>query len=157
MSRSLDDLVREGLVLAPQVELGPRRSKHRRLFVSKCLERWRLQLLSTEPPKRTLQSERGEIDAIFAEFIAGRAMTHLVDARPPTGEGIRKIKTHRYRLWGWSAAPQTLVLLLAATKDQIAAKEVSEKRMSLAAHRIRKRWRCHEVTNGPWYELFRKA
>lgn len=153
MSRTLDELLRSGEIEQVRVDLGPRRQSNRRLFVTKAVKEW-INGLSNERLGGRLQSERDEIEAIFAEFIAGRPLTYICDVNPPAGEGIKKLKTYRFRLWGWAHQRQTFVINLACTKDDLKAKIIHERSMGKKALAIRNSLGVISSAKGNWSELF---
>lgn len=155
MSRTLDELVRVGLVRLWAGDLGPRRMPNRRLYLSKEFEAW-AEELSTEKPSGRLLAERVELDAVLAEFVAGRPLSNVIlDVNPPAGEGIKKLKTQRFRLWGWAPAAQTLVLVLGARKDDIVRRVILEKDLGKQALALRNGMGVNESAKGHWSELFR--
>lgn len=156
MSRSLSDLVKAGLIRLWLAELGPRRQAHRRLYVSSEIDEW-IAGLSDQDSGQRLQSERSEIEAIFAHFISGQPLTYFYEVNPPAGEGIKKIKTARFRLWGWAHEPQTLVLVVAATKASLVATRGLERDLGRSALEKRKALGVHDAASGHWSELFPKA
>jgi len=154
MSRGLDELLRAGLIFPVKVDLGPRRMPHRILYVSKDFGEWAT-TLSSDRRSKALQSERDELNTIFGEFIAGKKLANvLLDVNPPAGEGIKKLKTTSFRLWGWAHASQTLVLVLGARKADLASKAIREGSMGRRARDLRNAMGVREVASGTWYELF---
>jgi len=101
-----------------------------------------------------LLSEQAEVDAIFAEFVAGRPVTYLFDVNPPAGEGIKKLKTHRFRLWGWVYGSQIFIITNACTKIALKSKTINERKMGIKALEIRNSLGVFSSAKGHWSELF---
>lgn len=106
-------------------------------------------------PGSALLSEWHELEAIFAEFVAGRPLPNvIIEVNPPAGEGIKKLKTQRFRLWGWAAAAQTLVLVAGVHKSAIKSQGLREGDFGRRALSIRNELAVFEFAKGHWSELF---
>lgn len=154
MSRSITELINLGLIRAPEVPLGPRRQKCRRLFECREFGLWS-DSLSGHPRSSQLLSERGELDATYGEFVSGRPLAGLiVGVTKPAGRGIFKIKTTSFRLFGWAPAAQTLVLCHGARKSEIADRTIFERHLPPLVLALRQAMGVTEEAHGEWHELF---
>lgn len=154
MSRSIGDLLNLGLIRAPEVPLGPRRQKCRRLYECREFGLWS-DNLSGNARSSQLLSERGELDAVYGEFVAGRPLGGIIlGVNRPPGRGIFKIKTTSFRLFGWAPAAQTLVLCHGARKSEIADKIIFEKHLPSVVLALRQAMGVTEEAHGEWHELF---
>lgn len=146
-------MLAKGEIFQIKPDLGPRRLPARQLYVTKEAKQW-LDQLSTEFSGNSLLSERAEVEAIFAEFVAGQPLTDLVEVNPPAGEGIKKLKTTRFRMWGWAYGRQIFILTNACTKKETKEKLVRERDMGQKALNIRNGLGVFSSAKGHWSELF---
>ena len=117
MSRRLDELIRQGLVSPVPVILGPRDQKNRRLFWTAEFEQWARQICETHR-SRSIASSAEQLNIMFADFISGRPLTSgLARCDPPKGEGIWRLKTPDFRLYGWAIDNQAMVLAYGELKS----------------------------------------
>jgi hypothetical protein len=154
MSRNITDLINLGLIRAPEVLLGPRRQKCRRLYECREFGLWSDSLSST-PRSSQLLSERGELDTVYSEFVGGRPMAGvIVGVTKPAGRGIFKIKTTSFRLFGWAPAAQTIVLCHGARKSEFADRTIIERHIPPLVLALRQAMGVTEEAHGQWHELF---
>lgn len=157
MLRTLDELLSFGLIRQVRVPLLPGEMPERRLFITSEFGTWLDTLSRTQKSPNALLTERTEIATVFADFIAGRPRAGLIhDINPPKGQGIIRLRSTTFRLYGWCAATQTLLLAIGARKQDIKDKTAptdADNGRQVAA--IRKGLACGEGLSGGWFELFR--
>jgi hypothetical protein len=155
MSIDLNQLLQSGVLTQVEVDLGPRRQSLRRVLVTKEFKQWTDGLSTARSPQRMF-SEHAELVQALSDFI-GRAKLGgvITGVNPPAGAGIFKIKTPQFRLFGWAADQQTLVLALGVRKDDLAAKRVVERECGPRVVVARKALGIVSWQRGQWYEIFR--
>jgi hypothetical protein len=110
MSRRLNELIKEGRISPVSVILGPRDQRNRRLFWTSEFEKW-ARYISDSHRSKTIASTGEQLNIMFADFITGRPLTGgLARCDPPKGEGIWRLKTPDFRLYGWALEKHTMIL-----------------------------------------------
>lgn len=155
MLRSLDEMEAIGLVAKAFVPLQPGQQPQRILYVSPDFVQW-LKALPVVAARRTLLSERAEVLTILADFVSGKKMAGFINnVDPPAGEGVLRLKTTSFRIYGWCPAPMTLLIHCAQRKDDIRKKLCpSDANTGRAVAADRKAWGSNVILGG-WYDLFR--
>lgn len=117
MSRALDQALKQGGLIRPQVTLGPRDQCLRRLYVTEGFVKWCASgVLTTKT--RTLLSLPEQLNQAFADFVSGRPLSSgLTKCDPPRGEGLWRIKTPDLRLYGWADDAQCMILACGELKS----------------------------------------
>ena len=156
MSTSLNKLLSQGRVLQWSPDLGPRDMPMRRLFVTKAFEQWSINLPAKHSGHRRLVSPKAELMNIATEFVAGKKIiTFIRRVNPPAGEGIIKMHTTSFRLFGWAPAPQALVLARGAWVDETHGSHNMTREIAKQVVRDRKGLGLKDWEKGEFYEIFR--
>jgi hypothetical protein len=158
MSRRLDELIKEGHLSPVPVILGPRDQKNRRLFWTVEFEEWARQICATHR-SRTLASASEQLNIMFADLISGRSLTSgLARCDPPRGEGIWRLKTPDFRLYGWALEPHTMILAFGELKSVLkkpgpprdvdyGRKTVATRKSLLLEHKLGERYELFPAIN----------
>lgn len=157
MSTDLHRLVRDGLIRQVSGDLGPGQVPNRLLCVTKEFEKWAFSLPENLVTKRLLRP-RVELEAIFAEFIAGSKVVSSLNWIMPAKHGCIALQTPSLRMAGWVPAPQTLVLADGALVDEAHGSGLKTK--PVLAESVKNQRASFGVSTwcrGEKHELFRPA
>lgn len=156
MSTGIDKLVKQGQLLNWSPELPPGKLPKRRLLITKDFSSWAQNLPEEFEGKNRLLAPKVELETIVADFVSGaRVISFIRSVNPPAGEGILKVHTSSFRLFGWPYAHQSLVLALGANVHATHGKGQPVKKLAKQAVTIRKKLGITEWTKGQLHELFR--
>ena len=156
MSITLNKLLSQGKVLQWSPDLGPRDMPMRRLFITKAFEKWSINLPAKHSRKLRLLSPKAELMNIATEFVAGKkVITFIRRVNPPAGEGIIKLHTTSFRLFGWAPAPQALILARGAWVDETHGPHNKTKELAKQVVHDRKHLGLDDWEKGELYEIFR--